>query len=218
VTLGERLQEILDSLPEEWTEARVVLTLEDATAADRAALVLASLGPGRTGSTFRLTVVRGEGPGASTNAALRALDRLDAEGIDARLSLPGSAAFQVLRREAAPARASLAASWDEAVATLPPDWSDLLVEVGLTSSDDVDRGALCLGPVNPTLRDRIPPAFRFRVARRFGYGAAPQMARRCLARLDEAGIVGNLTFLRVQSETAPVLTQGPVWREGGRVV
>ena len=72
--------------------------------------------------------------------------------------------------------------------------------------------------MNPFLHDGVPPAFRFRVARMFGYGAAPQMARRVLARLDEAGIAGSLEVLRVHSDTSPVLTQGPVWREGGRAV
>ena len=44
------------------------------------------------------------------------------------------------------------------------------------------------------------------------------MVRRCLARLDEARIGGTLQVLRVQSETRHVLTQGPVWRDGGRAV
>jgi hypothetical protein len=44
------------------------------------------------------------------------------------------------------------------------------------------------------------------------------MARRALERLDEANIAGQLRVLRVQSETNPVLTQGPVWREGGRAI
>jgi hypothetical protein len=39
-----------------------------------------------------------------------------------------------------------------------------------------------------------------------------------LARLDEQGIAGTLRVLRVQSSTAPVLTQGSVWREGGRAI
>ena len=60
--------------------------------------------------------------------------------------------------------------------------------------------------------------FRFRVARQFGYGAAPEMTRRCLERLDEEGISGGLTVLRVLSSTRPVATQGPVWRIGGRAV
>ena len=44
------------------------------------------------------------------------------------------------------------------------------------------------------------------------------MARRCLERLDEEGIGGELTVLRVLSDTDAVATQGPVWRVGGKAV
>ena len=59
-------------------------------------------------------------------------------------------------------------------------------------------------------------AFRFRVAHNFGYGASPEMAARCLARLDEAGIPGRVRILRALSDTHNVDTQGPVWRVGGQ--
>jgi hypothetical protein len=220
VTLGERLDEIFDSLLEGWSEVLVLVTIADSSQADRAALILASCTPGRSGASFRLTISRAGVGGPSPDAARRGLERLDAEGIDARLSLPGTAAFQMLGPRPAPAAASprLAGAWDDAVAALPPDWSDLQAEATIASSADVERAALLLGPVNPFLHDGVPPAFRFRVARRFGYGAAPQVARRVLERLDEAGIVGSLRVLRVQSDTSPVLTQGPVWREDGRAV
>jgi hypothetical protein len=218
VTLGERLRSILSGLPSEWSLVRLLLTVTEPSKADRAALILGPLAPGRTGSSFRLTVsASGEG-GVSPAALERALDRLEREGIDARLSLPGSAAFQLREPLQAAPRRGLAESWDALVAELPADWSDLYLELELTSSADVERAALLLGPVNPLLHEGARPAFRFRAARRYGYGAAPQMARRVLARLDEAGIGGTLRMLRVQSETAPVLTQGPVWRDGGRAV
>jgi hypothetical protein len=218
VTLGERLDEILASLPDSWAEALVLVTVPDAANAERASLVLGSCTPGRSGSSFRINVTRGGIGGPSPDAVRRALDRLDGEGIDARLSFPGTAAFKVLdRAEATPPR-SLASAWDDAAASLPPDWSDLQAQVSLASTADVERAALELGPVNPFLHDGVPPSLRFRVARRFGYGAGPEMARRVLERLDEAGIAGSLEVLRVASETSPVLTQGPVWREGGRAV
>jgi hypothetical protein len=218
VTLGERLDEILESLPDDWSEVLVLVTVADASQSDRAALVLASCTPGRSGSGFRVTLARGGIGGPSPDAVRRALERLDAEGIDARLSLPGTGAFQLRPRRETAAVPSLAAAWDQTVEELPADWSDLQAEVSLASSADVERAALHLGPVNPFLHDGVPPVFRFRAARRFGYGASPQMARRVLARLDEQQIAGSLRVRRVQSETSPVLTQGPVWREGGRAV
>ena len=42
------------------------------------------------------------------------------------------------------------------------------------------------------------------------------MVRRCLERLDDEGISGQLRILRVLSDTDPVATQGPVWYVGGQ--
>ena len=42
------------------------------------------------------------------------------------------------------------------------------------------------------------------------------MVRRCLARLDDAGIPGEVRVLRTLSDTHPVGTQGPVWYIGGK--
>ena len=120
-------------------------------------------------------------------------------------------------QEAAIDRSDLTAAWAALRAALPPDWSDLLGEVELPSTDYLQRAALLLAPVNPT---KVPdrPAFRFRVARRFGYGASPEMTRRCLERLDAERIVGRLSILRVLSDTHNVATQGPVWYLEGKAV
>ncbi len=100
---------------------------------------------------------------------------------------------------------------------MPGDWSDLYGEVELDSSDYLDRAALLLAPVNPA-RDGNRVAFRFRAARRFGYGVSPEMARRCLERLDAEGTRGTVRVLRALSDTRPVQTQGPVWYVGGKSV
>jgi hypothetical protein len=44
------------------------------------------------------------------------------------------------------------------------------------------------------------------------------VVRRCLARLDEERIPGEVRVLRAMSDTHPVATQGPVWRIGERAV
>src|SRR5215208_1637213 len=114
-------------------------------------------------------------------------------------------------------RPSLVEQWDSLQTELPEDWSDLWVEVELTSSDHLERGALLLAPVNPA-RAGKRLAYRFRVARRFGYGASEEMARRCLERLDQEGITGEVRILHALSDSKPVSTQGPVWYVGGKAV
>ena len=121
--------------------------------------------------------------------------------------------------EAAPESvpASLTAAWDAEVAKLPDDWSDMYAEIVVRSSDHLERAALLIAPMNPT-RPGKTLELRFRVARRFGYGISPAMARRCLERLDEEGINGELHVLGVLCDTDPVGTQGPVLRVAGKAV
>ena len=148
-------------------------------------------------------------------AARRLLRRIDEEGISGTLTLVSSD-----EAPAAPAlaRASLADEWAAALALLPSDWSDLLCELELTSTEHIEKGALLLAPINPVLGGTGRPGFRFRCAQSFGYGASPGMVGRCLARLDEAGIPGEVRILRALSDAHPVGTQGVVWYVGGKAV
>jgi hypothetical protein len=213
VSLVKQWREILRDLPEGWEDARLRLTVDDERAAARAAAMLAPLNPGRRGPALRFFAAQG-GTAHAPALVERHLARLDEERISGALELVGAS-------EAAPEpvmhRSTLAGTWDEAIAGLPPDWSDLYAEVELVSTDWLDRAALLMAPLNPA-RYGEAPGFRFRVARRFGYGAAPKMTRRCLERVDEEDIRGELRILRVLSDTHPVATQGPVWYLDGRSV
>jgi hypothetical protein len=213
VALLEQWREIQARLPERWGDARLSLTIEDEADCDRAAYLLGPVNPGRRGKQIRFRSGRG-GRGPSTNLVGRLLARLDAERTHGKLELVG---VDELPPEQEVARPSLAAAWDAELAGLPPDWSDLYCEVRLTSTDHLERAALLMAPLNPA-RYGGETGFRFRVARAFGYGASSEMTRRCLARLDEAGIRGTLRILRVLADTHPNETQGPVWYVGGRSV
>ncbi len=214
VALVDQWQAIEQGLPEGWGEARLRLTVRDEAEAARTAGLLGPATPARHGKVIWFYVSR-VGGGAVPDQILRLLGRLDGEGIEGGLELVDvtEAAAQV------PARppATLVEQWDSLLAELPADWSDLWAEVELTSSDYLERGALLIAPVNPS-RAGKRLAYRFRVARRFGYGASAEMTRRCLERLDEEGITGTARILRTLSDTKPVATQGPVWYVGGRAV
>jgi hypothetical protein len=218
VRLAEQFSHIERELGDDWSSAQLVLQIEGRESRDRAAALLGPINPGRRRDEIRISTAR-SGAGHRPDVVRRLLRRVDEEGTTGTLELVASEA------EAAPQAApdqvrptpTLAAAWDAAVATLPPDWSDVHAEIELTSTDLLDRAALLLAPLNPTRVDSRP-AFRFRVARSFGYGASAAMTRRCLERLDEAGIKGELSILRVLSDTKPVATQGPVWYVGGKPV
>jgi len=213
VSVAEQYRELESRLPAEWADARFVLNVEDASRAERAASMLTAFQPGRVGGQVRFSVPR---RGGKREQARRMMERIDREGIKGELELvttseapPEPADF---RAEWAPA----AEQWDAAFATLPIDWTDVYAQVELDSSDFLDRGALLMAPLNPA-RYSDAVGFRFRVGR-YGYGAAPEMTRRCFERLDTEGIGARVTILHALADTKPVMTQGPVWYlDGGPV-
>jgi hypothetical protein len=205
-------------LSEDWQEIGVRLRLDDAEHARRAAALLGVLSPGLSGDELHLRATRGGE--ANPSAVRRLLARLDEEGIRGTLELVESgeraADTSPPAADHAPAD-SLGAAWERLTASLPDEWTDMLCLVELRSSDDLPPAALALAPLNPS-RHEDGLAFRFRVARRYGYGAAPAMTRRCFERLDEQDIPGSLILLEVLSDTQPVLTQGPTFVVADRAV
>jgi hypothetical protein len=211
--LVEQWRRIRSELQPDWGAASVNVTVPRADQRPQAAALLGPASPGRLGDDLRLTVHRAGG-GIGPDQAEKLFRKLDEARIRGTVTLV--TVDERIAREEAP-REPVATAWDRALAGVPADWSDLLGELQLTSTDHLARAALLTAPINPT---RVPAraAFRFRVARTFGYGASPQMTRRCLERLDAEGIRGTLTLLHVLSDTHNVATQGPVWRVAGKAV
>jgi hypothetical protein len=214
MALVDQWTEIESSLDPRWQDARMLLTIDDEAHVERALALLAPAGPGRSGREIRFFAQR-TGNAIGPEAVRRMLRRVEEEGIAATLALVSS---DEAPAEPVVSRPALAAEWDAVVGTLPADWSDLLCELELTSSDHIDHAALLTAPLNPFQSGLGKPGFRFRVGHTAGYGASPGMARRCLTRLDDAGIPGEVRVVRVLSDTHPVGTQGPVWMIGGKTV
>ncbi|MDE3023950.1 MAG: hypothetical protein KGI93_00115 [Acidobacteriota bacterium] len=214
MSLADQWDGIETGLDPRWHDARLKLTVDDDGRVERALALLGPAGPGRSGREIRFYVQRTDSP-IGSEAVRRMLRRIDAEEIAGALTL---VATDDAPPEPVVSRPTLAAEWDAVIATLPSDWSDLLCEIELTSSDHVDRAALLCAPINVFQSGVGKPGFRFRVAHVFGYGASPGMVRRCFVRLDDAGIPGEVRVLHALSDTHPVGTQGPVWMVGGKQV
>jgi hypothetical protein len=212
VALVADFRSALKQLPPNWSEASFVARFDDERHAREAGAFLTSLAAGRSGDALRFSISRGAG--TSPDLAARALRRVDAARLGGRLEL-----VQASKGEPATPtkRPKLVEAWDREVAALPTDWSDVYAEIDFTSTDYLERAALLMAPTNPARFD-AGPGFRFRCARRFGYGTAPTMVRRCLERLDEEDIRGQVRILHALSDTKPAGTQGPVWHVGGRNV
>ena len=212
MSLVGQWNEIERGLPQGWGDARLRLTLDDAGKCNRAAALMGPAQPYRSAPQQLRFFASRRGAAPGPDGLRRLLRRLDHAAIVGRLELVSVEAAPVPPEVARP---TLAASWDAQLEKLPPDWSDIYAEVELLSSDHLERGALLMAPLNPR-RDGGKPAFRFRCARRFGYGASPEMVRRCFERCDAENIRGSTRILRVLSGTDPVQTQGPVWHIAGR--
>ena len=213
MTLEAQWRTIEAELPQDWSDAELALEVPKALERARAAALLGPANPGRFGNELRFEARR-RGSGSGAEAVRRLLRRIDASRIRGDLRL---VEVTHIPQAAEVDREGLVTAWDAAVATLPSDWSDLLCEVTVVSTDYLQRAALLLSPVNPTKTpDRA--AFRFRVARRFGYGASPGMVRRCLERMETDGIVAHVSILRALSDTHNAATQGPVWYLDGKAV
>jgi hypothetical protein len=218
--LVDQWRTIEDSLPAGWEDVRLTLTTEQAGDLPRAAQVLGSINVGKVGTGLVFHVHR-TGGSQGPQAAKRLFERLDRERTWCHLE---QSQVQTAERppatpasHATPATTSVVESWDTAVAPLPGDWTDLLCELELESSDNLDRAALLCAPLNPT-RDAPRIVFTFRCSGRSGYGVSRSMARRCFERLDDNGIKGSTRVLRVLSDADNVDTQGPVWLVGGKTL
>jgi hypothetical protein len=198
---------------EGWTDLTLQLTLADETEVGRATALLAPAAPARLGSKIRFAATR-SGSGIGPEAARRLLRRLDRERIRGTLEVVG---VQKAATEKRARRTRLQEQWEQQLALLPPDWSDLYAQVTFDSSDYLEPAALLVAPLNPS-RFGNSATFRFRCAHHFGYGASPEMTARCFARCDEQAITGTLEILHVLSDSQPVGTQGPVWFVAGRNV
>jgi hypothetical protein len=201
------------ALPDGWVSVSVQLEIRDPEVAAQASALLGPAGPYRTGTTLRFASAL-DGSAQGPDGIARLLRRLDDARIGGTLTSLGSEkAAARAAREVTP----LVESWDELLAELPDDWSDLVAEVRLTSTDYVERAAVLCIQMNPR-RVGDSAVFRFRCAHHAGYGVAPQMARRCLERCDEENIRGSIELVRVLSDTHLVATQGPVWILDGQTV
>jgi hypothetical protein len=211
---ADQWAQIEETLDADWAEARLSFTPEGSSS--EAAAMLGPVQPVRVGNELRFHVTRSDGGAERARNTLGRLDRNRLWGTLALIDVAADTSPGTMPAEPAAVR-PLADAWDDAVSSLPPDWSDLLCELELDSSDHVPRAALLGAPLNPS---RVPDAtaLRFRASGKRGYGVSPQMARRCFERMDAEGITGRIAVLYGLSDTENADTQGPVWRLAGRSV
>ena len=105
-------------------------------------------------------------------------------------------------------RMGLADSFQEILASLPDDWTDLEVDLRVFDERRYVDAAVLLSQVNAQPYSRADWHWRLLVAHRFGHAAAAETVKGTLALLDGEGIEGELVVREVREGRAEVV---PMW-------
>jgi predicted alpha/beta hydrolase family esterase len=102
---------------------------------------------------------------------------------------------------------SLAASFQRILDTLPPDWTDLEVDMRIEDASQYIDTAVAVSQVNAQVyqHPREGWQWRFLVAHSFGHAAAAETVKAVLERLDGAGVKGELRVAEVREGRSEVV-------------
>ncbi len=102
----------------------------------------------------------------------------------------------------------LAEAFDEVLASLPDDWTDIALDLRLADESRYVDAAVMLTQINAQPYSRADWHWRINVAHHFGHAAAPETVRGTLAQLDDEGIEGELVVRDIHEGRAEVV---PMW-------
>jgi hypothetical protein len=103
---------------------------------------------------------------------------------------------------------ALAEDFQAVLDTLPPDWTDLALDLRIFDEDRYIEAATILVQVNAQPYSKHDWHWRLLVAHEFGHSAAPETVRGTLRLLDEQGIEGELVAREARSGRVEVT---PMW-------
>jgi hypothetical protein len=91
------------------------------------------------------------------------------------------------------------------VDSMPPDWTNLELDLRIFDEDNYIEAATLLTQVNAMPYSKHDWHWRLRVAREFGHAAAPETVRGTLGLLDNQGIRGELAVREARSGRVEVV-------------
>jgi predicted alpha/beta hydrolase family esterase len=102
---------------------------------------------------------------------------------------------------------SLAGDFQQILATLPPDWTDLEVDMRIEAESQYVDTAVALSQVNAQVYQYPQEGWQWRllVAHSFGHAAAAETVGGVLEKLDEAGVRGELRVAEVREGRSEVV-------------
>jgi predicted alpha/beta hydrolase family esterase len=102
---------------------------------------------------------------------------------------------------------ALAADFQRILDTLPPDWTDLEVDVRIEDVSEYVDTAVALSQVNAQVYQHPQEGWHWRllVAHSFGHAAAAETVKAVLGRLDEGGVRGEMRVAEVREGRSEVV-------------
>jgi hypothetical protein len=102
---------------------------------------------------------------------------------------------------------SLAADFQQILDALPPDWTDLEVDLRIEDMSQYVDSAVALSQVNAQVYQHPQKGrhWRLLVAHNFGHAAAAETVKGVLERLDEGGVAGELRVAEVREGRSEVV-------------
>ncbi len=100
---------------------------------------------------------------------------------------------------------SLAEDFERIVAALPPDWTDLEIDLRIDDESRYVDTAVALSEVNAQPYSHADWHWRLLVAHSFGHAAAAETVRGVLSRLDANGVTGEMLVAEVREGRAEVV-------------
>ena len=100
---------------------------------------------------------------------------------------------------------SLAADFREVLDSLPPDWTDLEVDLRIEDEGQYIDTAVALSQVNAQPYSEADWHWRLLVAHSFGHAAAAESVEGVLEKLDAEGVIGEMQVREVREGRSEVV-------------
>ncbi len=99
----------------------------------------------------------------------------------------------------------LAEDFQRVLDALPPDWTDLELDLRIEDESQYIDSAVALSQVNAQVYSRADWHWRLLVAQSFGHAAAAETVKGVLAKLDGEGVAGEMRVAEVREGRSEVV-------------
>jgi hypothetical protein len=100
---------------------------------------------------------------------------------------------------------SLADDFQQVLDSMPPDWTDLELDLRIDDESEYIDTAVALSQVNAQPYSKADWHWRLLVAHSFGHAAAAATVKGVLAKLDDEGVNGEMVLREVREGRAEVV-------------